>query len=71
MNRAVPADYPKQSETIMKIHIWTVGALLAMTLAACEDTGRYPISGANCNPDDPVLQMGPADCYTPPTIGGI
>ena len=55
----------------MKISIWTIGAILAMTLAACEDTGRYPVTEEQCGPNDPVLGLNAADCNVAPAAGGI
>lgn len=53
----------------MKIEIWTVGAILAITLAACEDTRHYPISGQASSPDDPVHTMHRPYFFVMP-IGG-
>ena len=55
----------------MKISIWTIGAIIAMTLAACEDTTRYPVSEEQCGPNDPVLGLSAADCNVAPAGGGI
>lgn len=55
----------------MKISIWTIGAMIAMMLAACEDTTRYPVSEEQCGPDDPVLSLNAADCNVAPAGGGI
>ena len=41
-------------------------ALLFIASCAAED--RYPISGAECGPNDPVLTLDAADC-TVPTMG--
>ena len=30
--------------------------------AGCTDPGRYPISGEECKPDDPVLDLDANDC---------
>jgi hypothetical protein len=57
------------NKNIMKVKIWTVGAVLAMTLAACEDSGRDPISGQECSADDPVRKLRVPDCVAVP-IGG-
>ncbi len=43
--------------------------LIAMLfLASCADEGLYPVSGAECGPNDPVLTLDAADC-TVPTLG--
>ncbi|MBE0414489.1 hypothetical protein [Yoonia sp.] len=55
----------------MKTIARIIGVIFAMALAGCEDTDRYPLTDAECGPDDPVLQMGSGDCYVPPMIGGI
>lgn len=34
-------------------------------LAGCDDPDRYPISGQECSPDDPVMDLDPSGC-TPP-----
>ncbi|MBV2361066.1 hypothetical protein KUH32_14975 [Thalassococcus sp. CAU 1522] len=38
----------------------------AFLLAACEPPqDRYPITGQECGPDDPVTDMDAADCVAP------
>ena len=37
-------------------------------LASCAAEGRYPLSGEECSPGDPVLTLDAADC-TVPTLG--
>jgi hypothetical protein len=38
-------------------------ALLALLLlAACAETGTYPLTGAACDPDDPVLDLNAPPC---------
>ena len=39
--------------------------LAALLLANCAQEGRYPISGAECGPNDPVLSLDAADCTAP------
>lgn len=37
--------------------------LLALILvASCAAEGRYPLSGEECGPNDPVLDLDAADC---------
>ncbi len=44
-------------------------SLFAMLLlASCAAEGRYPVSGEECAPGDPVLDLDAADC-TVPTLG--
>jgi hypothetical protein len=49
----------------MTIRLLTVAALLA-ALAACTETNRYPISGEECSPDDPVQTLDAPEC--PPVL---
>ncbi|UWQ23353.1 hypothetical protein K3553_10060 [Leisingera aquaemixtae] len=35
---------------------------LPLLLAACTEPGAYPVSGEECGPDDPVLELDAADC---------
>ena len=41
----------------------------ALSLAACVEEDRYPVSGTECHEDDPVLEMSVADC-APALPGG-
>ena len=45
-------------------------ALVALTLAVtgCAEPGRYPVSGDECGPNDPVLDMKAPDCGTTPAV---
>ena len=36
--------------------------VLLIFLAACEDDKKYPVSGEDCGPDDPVQTLDAADC---------
>ncbi len=36
-------------------------------LASCAAEGRYPLSGEECGPNDPVLTLDAADCVAPVT----
>lgn len=42
-------------------------ALLAILLAVagCTEPDTYPLTGEECGPQDPVLDLGAADCGTP------
>lgn len=42
------------------IRIW----LLSLTLGVpgCSEPGHYPITGADCGPNDPVQEMSAANC---------
>ena len=40
---------------------------VALLIAACTDTGTYPVSGEECGPDDPVKSLDARDCL-PPSI---
>ena len=44
--------------------------LAILALAACEGPDRYPVSGEECNPDDPVQDLDAADCAIP-NLGGV
>jgi len=37
-------------------------------IASCAAQDRYPVSGEECGPNDPVLTLDAADC-TIPTLG--
>ncbi|MDX8354947.1 hypothetical protein [Cognatiyoonia sp. IB215182] len=46
-----------------------LGLIAALFLiAGCAETDRYPISGEECGPDDPVLTLDAANC-TVPNVG--
>ena len=36
--------------------------LMILFLASCAEEGRYPLSGEECSPNDPVLTMDAPDC---------
>lgn len=38
---------------------------LILVLANCAPEGRYPVSGEECAPTDPVLTLDAADCIAP------
>ena len=41
-------------------------ALIALVfLQACENPQTYPISGEECGPNDPVLDLDARDCLPP------
>jgi hypothetical protein len=40
-----------------------VGTLL--TVSACTDPDEYPISGQECGPNDPVLDLDANNCVMP------
>lgn len=40
-------------------------AALVLGLAACATPETYPVSGEECNPDDPVQSFEAADCLPP------
>lgn len=35
---------------------------LSLLLAACTEPGTYPVSGEECGPEDPVLELDASDC---------
>lgn len=37
-------------------------------LAACTQPETYPVTGEECGPKDPVLELDAADCGTPGLI---
>lgn len=39
--------------------------MTASLLSACERPGTYPITGAECGPNDPVRTMEPINCVPP------
>jgi hypothetical protein len=38
---------------------------LALVLAGCTEPGHYPVSGEECGPNDPVLELDANDCGVP------
>ncbi len=34
-------------------------------IASCAEEGRYPVTGDECGPNDPVLTLDAADCTIP------
>jgi hypothetical protein len=53
----------------MKPVCLTTAFCLVLVLAGCENEGKYPISGQECDPGDPVQSMGESDCIMPSTVG--
>ena len=45
--------------------IFLLVTLTALLLSACAEPGRYPVSGAECDPDDPVQGLDASDCIPP------
>ena len=39
--------------------------VLALLLAGCQEPTTYPISGEECDPNDPVQTLDAADCMVP------
>jgi len=39
--------------------------LALLILVNCAPQGRYPVSGEECGPNDPVLTLNAADCTVP------
>lgn len=39
--------------------------LALLFIASCAEEGRYPLSGDECGPTDPVLALDAADCAVP------
>lgn len=39
--------------------------LAVLVLVSCADTERYPVSGEECGPNDPVLSLDANDCVVP------
>lgn len=39
---------------------------LLLGLAACAEEGRYPLTGEECGPEDPVTGMTAPDCPPAP-----
>ncbi|MFG5383301.1 hypothetical protein ACEWPN_19260 [Yoonia sp. R2-816] len=51
---------------MMKHLILTLSIAIAFILAGCAETGRYPVSGEECGPNDPVLSLDASDCVAVP-----
>ncbi|PTX56044.1 hypothetical protein C8N43_0694 [Litoreibacter ponti] len=44
----------------------TIACMIALTaLSACVTEDRYPVSGEECGPNDPVKDLDAADCLPP------
>ncbi|MEM9637621.1 MAG: hypothetical protein AAGA94_08240 [Pseudomonadota bacterium] len=39
--------------------------LASFALLGCTQPGTYPVTGEDCGPKDPVLELDAADCGTP------
>ncbi|MGB8812621.1 MAG: hypothetical protein WCC57_05495 [Paracoccaceae bacterium] len=50
----------------MKQKIQLLVFAMMFAVAGCADPGRYPVSGEECGPNDPVLDMSAPDCGTVP-----
>jgi len=46
----------------MKTFLALAVGLALLVSAGCATSGRYPISGEKCNPDDPVKGMSAPKC---------
>lgn len=44
--------------------LWSLLAVLGLALVgfACTDTQHYPVSGEECSPDDPVMDLSVQQC---------
>lgn len=50
----------------MRFIISVFGIAMVFFLAACEEE-KYPVSGEDCGPADPVQELEAADCTIPGT----
>ena len=48
-------------------------AILSMpfVLSACEGEEKYPVSGEDCGPEDPVKSLDASDCNPAPLVSGF
>jgi len=46
----------------MRLSVFLLMSCAVLALAGCAGPGRYPITGAECGPDDPVLDMDVPNC---------
>ena len=54
----------------MPRHLALATLAAALLLAACTEPGRYPVSGEECGPDDPVKSLDASDCLVAPAAAG-
>ncbi|PUB16186.1 hypothetical protein DFP92_10339 [Yoonia sediminilitoris] len=47
-----------------KVSTFAICAFL-LAVAGCSEPGRYPVSGEECAPTDPVQDMRASDCLVP------
>ncbi len=43
-----------------------LATFVTSALAGCVEEGKYPLTGKECAPDDPVLSMDAGDCSAAP-----
>ncbi|MFL4470993.1 hypothetical protein ACERZ8_14295 [Tateyamaria armeniaca] len=44
---------------------YAVAVIALVFLQACENPETYPVSGEDCGPNDPVLDLNAEDCTVP------
>ena len=49
----------------MRILPIALTVLAVLTLQACENPDRYPLSGEACSPNDPVQELNAEACKSP------
>ncbi len=42
-----------------------ISLLVLVLVTSCAEEGQYPVSGEECSPDDPVLNLDAPDCLPP------
>lgn len=50
----------------MRFLVVGMALLGCVLLSACEEEGKYPVSGEECTQSDPVKDMTTSDCLPPP-----
>lgn len=53
----------------MRFSFLALALLANLGLAACAEPETYPLTGAECGPEDPVQDLSGADCVSPTGTG--
>lgn len=61
-------NYTSRKGQIMKRLVQVALFSLTLGIFGCAEPGHYPVSGEECGPNDPVLEMSVPDCGLTPRM---
>lgn len=63
--RSGNAGHRRQRGKTMKRIVQILMISMTLVMAGCAEPGRYPVTGEECKPDDPVKDLSAPDCIVP------